>query len=461
MPVMIPPGQGTTVTLSGPQAQAVVPAAQGPGPQARLTAPPSPFRQAHGPDVLIMPHTEEQTQQPQQFRRPGRLLRLARRALKLTLSREDLDPWVQSFAAARSAAETAVQQRTGVTERFRRAIRMSRDTVGLHAHVVENPHDFGRWGILADAMDDAGKFATAQSLRVLMHGRALDLGDDTSPEPMALAEHPEFPGHTNTMTGMSVRGSIGQVPVDLMTRHSIDDHERRFAHSYSLTVLGRHPTTMLGTVELPAHIGQQVAQEFDRNETGAPHAAHADLLRTVAPHPMEPRPESVPERLARRVLKLALSRRDVEPFTKSFAANPGDDAPHLVFADYLDEAGDPRAAIVRQQVSRGRQTYGRPWFISPPESFDSTGGGYDFRRYVAGGTRGDGGWMALVPHKEKPQVMAIWRPDASSENHESSIYRAVFSPDHAHEIARHVGLDSYVAAKFPDHAKPKILTDPS
>ena len=57
--------------------------------------------------------------------------------------------------------------------------------------------------------------------------------------------------------------------------------------------------------------------------------------------------------------------------------------------------------------------------------------------------------------------MAIWRPDASSENHESSIYRAVFSPDHAHEIARHVGLDSYVAAKFPDHAKPKIITDPN
>src|SRR5262245_55204692 len=41
-------------------------------------------------------------------------------------------------------------------------------------------------------------------------------------------------------------------------------------------------------------------------------------------------------------------------FLRSVAANPDDDLPRLVYADYLDERGDPRGEFVRLQVERPR-----------------------------------------------------------------------------------------------------------
>ena len=94
MPAFIPPGQGVTVTQPVGVVTTPTQIQQSPGPQApsRTAAPPSPFRQIHGPDLVIMPHTEEKKQpQPQQAapQPPGQpaqmgMIGRARRALKLS-----------------------------------------------------------------------------------------------------------------------------------------------------------------------------------------------------------------------------------------------------------------------------------------------------------------------------------------------------------------------------------------
>jgi uncharacterized protein (TIGR02996 family) len=45
---------------------------------------------------------------------------------------------------------------------------------------------------------------------------------------------------------------------------------------------------------------------------------------------------------------------DGEALFRAILAYPDDDTPRLVYADYLDEHGDPRAAIVRAEVEIGR-----------------------------------------------------------------------------------------------------------
>jgi uncharacterized protein (TIGR02996 family) len=47
---------------------------------------------------------------------------------------------------------------------------------------------------------------------------------------------------------------------------------------------------------------------------------------------------------------------DDEAFIRAIVDAPGDDAPRLVYADWLDERGDPRAAYLRAEV-----VWARPW----------------------------------------------------------------------------------------------------
>jgi uncharacterized protein (TIGR02996 family) len=47
---------------------------------------------------------------------------------------------------------------------------------------------------------------------------------------------------------------------------------------------------------------------------------------------------------------------DDEAFIRAIVANPADDAPRLVYADWLDERNDPRGAYLRAEV-----TWAEPW----------------------------------------------------------------------------------------------------
>lgn len=65
MPIMIPPGQGITVTTPAGQEQAAgMQAAQAMLPRTQQA--PSPFREVHGPDLVIMPHEGEEKQPHEQ-----------------------------------------------------------------------------------------------------------------------------------------------------------------------------------------------------------------------------------------------------------------------------------------------------------------------------------------------------------------------------------------------------------
>lgn len=48
------------------------------------------------------------------------------------------------------------------------------------------------------------------------------------------------------------------------------------------------------------------------------------------------------------------------PFVQEVRANPYDDAPRLIFADYLEEAGDPQAELIRVQVELSHLPPGEP-----------------------------------------------------------------------------------------------------
>lgn len=47
---------------------------------------------------------------------------------------------------------------------------------------------------------------------------------------------------------------------------------------------------------------------------------------------------------------------DDEAFIRAIVASPGDDLPRLVYADYLDERGDPRGTYLRGELDRGKES---------------------------------------------------------------------------------------------------------
>src|SRR5688572_1419318 len=48
------------------------------------------------------------------------------------------------------------------------------------------------------------------------------------------------------------------------------------------------------------------------------------------------------------------------PFVQEVRARPHEDTPRLIFADYLEEAGDPRGELIRVQVQLARLDPGDP-----------------------------------------------------------------------------------------------------
>src|SRR5215469_11329163 len=49
-----------------------------------------------------------------------------------------------------------------------------------------------------------------------------------------------------------------------------------------------------------------------------------------------------------------------DAFVQAILANPEDDAPRLIFADWLDERGDPRGDFIRVQCQLARTTTDDP-----------------------------------------------------------------------------------------------------
>lgn len=64
--------------------------------------------------------------------------------------------------------------------------------------------------------------------------------------------------------------------------------------------------------------------------------------------------------VARRLFNNFANMDYEHPFVQEVRNNPRDDFPRLIFADYLDEAGDPRGELIRVQVQLANMTPGEP-----------------------------------------------------------------------------------------------------
>lgn len=115
MPQLVPTQQAVYTALPG----AAQPVQQQPRQPQQPAPPPDPFRLRPGPPILVLPHEVSQQQASQ-------------------------------------------QERDGIP------VRMTRDDIlGLWEAVKAEPHDRGRWHLLADALDEIGKPATGELMRQL------------------------------------------------------------------------------------------------------------------------------------------------------------------------------------------------------------------------------------------------------------------------------------------------------
>lgn len=214
------------------------------------------------------------------------------------------------------------------------------DIPGLWKAVLENPEDEAPWGILADALDEAGKPAFAAHMRQLGRGRWESWGNsrgarfyDTAPTDRTMGS---FRPHR------SPNGTIAGIPVDI--------------NSYGgLSFVYLHPEAMsepgVGTVK--PEEADAIAAEIDPQE----------------PDPAEPR-KSRPRRFA------AHETND-EAFRTAIDEKPHDDAPKLVYADYLDENGrEDEANIWREMVATqgDEDLHPKGWMAESevPEAYDLT-----------------------------------------------------------------------------------------
>src|SRR5688500_14192684 len=86
-------------------------------------------------------------------------------------------------------------------------------------------------------------------------------------------------------------------------------------------------------------------------------------------------------------------------FIRALQASPDDDAPRLVFADWLDERGDPRGPLLRLEVARHRP---RPDAGNLGEQLLQARAGLDPR------------WLALVDRPQPGWRIARTRPSPTT-----------------------------------------------
>lgn len=419
MPVMIPPGQGTTVTL--PQGgQGMVPMTPG-----RTAAPPSPFRQTHGPDLLIMPHTQEdqqQSQQPQpqqqpaaQFRRTGKMLQFARRALKL--GRPDPNT-VKAFA--QSAAEDPNDDAPHY---------VFADYLSDHS----DPREEIVRQQLARGRDYNNNFkwptpaATGYNFSHMVSGSAL--GGESGY--MAFAPHRTLP-----LVYVSWSPYSGFNHGSAAYRAALPPDK---AHEIA-TYIGYHPSTF---VRWPDHTKPQAMT--DPRELPDP---QTQLQRSRKAGPLLLR--------ARRALKLnrPLDIKTMDAFAEA-ASKRHDDAPHVVWAGFLEDHGDPRHMIIQEALRAARGRLDTGGHVSDPNLYvNSYRSAREENAFTRAGTQylpeyrytADGGWLSSIPsfYGTTPGTQTTMRWIPSIKNWEENLD----APDYT------VRVPNEVAAAIHEHVDP-------
>jgi uncharacterized protein (TIGR02996 family) len=337
-----------------------------------------------------------------------------------------------------------VAHRLAMRDRVRRAVRMamgrpvrmSREVVAdLHRALVGQPLDNARWGVLADALDEAGHPATAEAAR-LLHRTGKPFWQFDSAFNHLLATHPEAPHQGSRTTsggvdavaaGLPLRvyrelDSTGGWTVDFLSGNGLFDRE-------------------IGEARLPDELGRRVL-----HETTSPDSLHAHL-RHQYPLRMSVRGVRQPVRM---------NRLD---FHRAIADAPKDDAPKLVYADWLADRGDPREHIVRAAVAfrhwpepMGGQKYAHHGQViwESPIGHPSGHGQPDYYALANTGSGGGGNirvlWGTENPHD--PHRYLWFEGDMPS--HEAAAVLGQLLPDSARTIRQKLASFSYPVEAPPE-----------
>jgi len=435
MPVMLPPGTGTTVAL--PQGgQGVVPAQQPTQPPARQAAPPSPFRQTHGPDLVILPHQEDkQPDQPQpaQMNRYGRPIKLGR------MSPGDME--AHARAMGRDVADDAPA--------LIFADHLS-DYGDPREHIIRQQIPRGTTVLRQ------GGFPIKHRIPPSMGPGYFNYSEATGGEPNG--------GENGHMSFIPSRNR----------QHVLVNWYPHITASYNSGPFSAVLSPALAA-EIARHVGIPTIGTYNGQDWAPRDWAPEPIDQEAADQAKNDADKAYgQEQLSRRGRLLRLARRalrlnrlpdlgEMTSHARSLTAR-GDQAPHYVFADYLEDRDDPRHHIVREALAATARntTKEQPWngqvtdsnlySAGPAASQRDASEGYHFRgtevrpriAYTA-----DGGWLRSIPNPYKPGTSYVrYLPSIKEwENH-------FYAPDYM------VNLPTEIVDAIHEHIQPFSRPEP-
>ena len=186
-------------------------------------------------------------------------------------------------------------------------VRNTRDDIpGLYEAVKQDPHDLARWHLLADALDEVGKVATAEAIRTLVT-RGKPQGEGRRKEIELWENRPSRRDH-----GENVKGFVAGVPIDANRRWL------SFTHSHE---------SMPGTYFWgPNELTDRVISEFDP-------------------------PADQPTGMRRTGVPVRCTRDDIAGLLEAVKQQPFDTGRWHLLADALDEIGKPATAEAMRMIA--------------------------------------------------------------------------------------------------------------
>ncbi len=261
-------------------------------------------------------------------------------AKEFATNAEDNEKWYEAghyhaiLADLEAKGHNSSPEDSPAADNFRGGVVLARDGTAVRFGAADNPHIFesvkadphndAHWHILADSLEEAGKPHLAELARNLAASEKQLSTWTKKPERQVDFSGDRISGGFNRSKDR--RGRIGGVPVQIHgynNYHVINIGSDFFDHSGWSSEPGHAFVT-------PEH-SDLIASEFDD----------------------EPKPAL----MNRDGQPIHMSRADMAAFARAIHANPQDEAPGLIFADWLDEQGHHKlAALHRDPRSPGSVT---------------------------------------------------------------------------------------------------------
>lgn len=259
--------------------------------------------------------------------------------------------WVPSHTADALIAEMDRHE----PQRMQRGapVRLSDDTEGLHWGLANNNMNKQAWAYLSDAFRDEGREAAADVAgHIFQHGEPFWGGEQEARTHNHLVANPmgSDPGRRDR-TG-AVFLSLGE-RIKATINRELSPHSQALGHHWTVEL--QHPTRNfmpLGVAHVGDQLGRRLLHESGSAYTGPVYGGVAEDSLLEHMKQQYPLHEAEPEKFSRG------SDMDHAAFHAAIAAHPDDDAPRLIYSDYLEENGHPHLAeAYRRTAPRGQVPY--------------------------------------------------------------------------------------------------------